>query len=104
MTNEDATIQTIAQDIKGIREHLKRINGRIDKVETTVEKVETTTKQNEKDIAVLGTRCQLVTHYTDDDIKRLLDHQRSTEEKLWNWVKGRWVRFTWVKTPVLIGK
>lgn len=77
----EATLDSIAQSIKSIEEHLRKMNGRVGKVEQD-------TRKNEKDIAVLSTRCQLVTHYTDEDLSQMLRRQESTEQKLWDWIKS----------------
>lgn len=98
MCGNEANIQQIAHDISGIRQHLAKINGRLDKVEDTVH-------TNEKEIAVTKARCQLVTHYTDEEVKRILSDQQVQENRLLEFLKGNAVQLGEVSALVfLIGK
>lgn len=98
MCENTLALEGIARDISSIQKHLVKINGRLDNVETT-------TRDNKQDIAVITTRCQLVTHYTDEEIERLVSDQKDTEAKLWEWIKGNGVQLGNVGALLyLIGK
>ena len=95
--NEEAITQ-IAHDISGIKDHLAKINGRLGVVETRE-------RSNAQNLAVLQTRCQLVTHYTDEEIKRMLTDQQVQENRLLTFLKGNAVQMGEVSALVfLIGK
>ncbi len=64
MCDNDAALQTIAHDIESIKNHLAKINGRLDKVEGI-------THTNEKEIAVMTTRCALLSEYEKENYIRI---------------------------------
>lgn len=98
MCDNEAALKEIAHDIKGIKEQLMQINGRLGAVERNE-------RRNEKDIAVISTRCQLVTHYTDEEIGRLISDQQVQENRLLQFLKGNAVQLGEIIALVgLIGK
>ena len=80
MPDTDAVLAQINQRLQSIDKHLERINGRVGEVEKKA-------NINDKNIAVITTRCQYLTHGQDDDIQRIEARQLSTEEKLLDFIK-----------------
>ena len=83
MPDTDAVLAQINTRLGSIDKHLEKLNGRLGKVEEKA-------TVNDKNIAVITTKCQYVTHAQDGDIKRVDEQQQRTDEKLWQFFKDNW--------------
>lgn len=99
MPEDTAAINAkILERLNSIDRHLAQMNGRISKNEER-------SLQNDKNIAIITTRCQYLTHEQDGTIQRIEKDQQRIEDKVISFLKSNGVQVGEIGTLLfLVGK